>query len=123
MLLARIPAINHSLIIPNGLWIKTPFKVRCIPKGPHRGLGTLFNSLLHNRRTPVEVKSGDRFFRRRRDKVMELVTVTDLRADSLGIPHVHFKLTFEESAIGRVEGGRRVLALNSFVEAYSQRLA
>ena len=54
---------------------------------------------------------------------MELVTVTDLRPDSSGIPHVHFKLTFEEAAIGRVEGGTRVLALNSFVAAYSQRLA
>jgi len=54
---------------------------------------------------------------------MELVTVTDLRPDSVGIPHVHFKLAFEEAAIGRVEGGRRVLALNSFVAAYNERLA
>jgi len=69
------------------------------------------------------VRNGDRFCRRRRDKVMELVTVMDMRPDSLGIPHVHFKLTFEEAAIGRVEGGRRVLALNSFVAAYNQRLA
>ena len=69
------------------------------------------------------MRSGDRFCRRRRDKVMELVTVTDLRPDSVGIPHVHFKLTFEEAAIGRIEGGTRVLALNSFVAAYHQRLA
>jgi hypothetical protein len=53
---------------------------------------------------------------------MEMVTVTDLRPDSVGIPHVHFRLTFEEAAIGRVEGGKRVLALNSFVAAYHQRL-
>jgi len=53
---------------------------------------------------------------------MELVTVTDLRPDPLGIPHVHFKLTFEESAIGRVEARRRLLALNSFVAAYSERM-
>ncbi|MGH7015266.1 MAG: hypothetical protein ACREEL_14135 [Stellaceae bacterium] len=78
---------------------------------------------MSNRRPPVEVRSGDRFCRRRRDKVMELVTVTDLRPDPLGIPHVHFKLTFEEAAIGRIEGGRRVLALNSFVAAYSERMA
>ena len=80
-------------------------------------------NLMRPRRAPVEVKSGDRFCRRRRDKVMELATVMDLRPDSLGIPHVHFKLTFEEPAIGRVEGGKRVLALDSFVEAYHQRLA
>ncbi|MDE2165731.1 MAG: hypothetical protein KGJ66_05270 [Alphaproteobacteria bacterium] len=54
---------------------------------------------------------------------MELVTVTDLRPDAVGIPHVHFRLTFEEAAIGRIEGGKRVLALNSFVAAYNQRLA
>lgn len=54
---------------------------------------------------------------------MELVTVMELRPDPLGIPHVHFKLTFEEAAIGRIEGGKRVLALNSFVAAYHQRLA
>jgi len=83
----------------------------------------LLNRLLQNRQAPVDVKSGDRFCRRRRDKVMELVTVTDLRPDALGIPHVHFKLTFEEAAIGRIEGGRRVLALNSFVAAYNQRRA
>lgn len=77
---------------------------------------------MQNRREPVEIRSGDRFCRRRRDKVVELVTVTDLRPDSLGIPHVHFKLTFEEAAIGRVEGGRRVLALNSFAAAYSERM-
>ena len=69
------------------------------------------------------MRSGDRFYRRRRDKVMELVTVTDLRPDSLGIPHVHFKLAFEKAAIGRVEAGRRVLALNSFVAAYKERMA
>jgi len=83
----------------------------------------LFQRFLQSRREPVEVRNGDRFCRRRRDKVMELVTVMDMRPDSLGIPHVHFKLTFEEAAIGRVEGGRRVLALNSFVAAYNQRLA
>ena len=83
----------------------------------------MFHRLLQSRREPVEVRNGDRFCRRRRDKVMELVTVMDMRPDSLGIPHVHFKLTFEEAAIGRVEGGRRVLALNSFVAAYNQRLA
>jgi len=48
--------------------------------------------------------------------------VTDLRPGPRGIPHVHFKLTFEEAAIGPIKDGTRVLALKSFVEAYSQRL-
>lgn len=76
-----------------------------------------------NRRESVVVTPGSRFCRRRRDKVMETATVMDLRPDPLGITHVHFALTFEEQAIGRVEGGKRILALESFVEAYHQRLA
>jgi hypothetical protein len=87
------------------------------------GMEKFLQSLLGPKREPVDVKSGDRFCRRRRDKVMELATVMDLRPDPLGIPHVHFKLTFEKTAIGQVEGGKRVLALDSFVEAYHQRFA
>ena len=82
-----------------------------------------FNNLLGSRREPVEVKAGNCFCRRRRDKVLEKATVVELRADPVGIPHVHFKLTFEEPAIGRIEGGKRVLALNSFIEAYHQRVS
>ncbi len=84
---------------------------------------SIFNFWAQRRREPVEVKAGDRFCRRRRDKVLETASVMELRPDPLGIPHVHFRLTFEEPAIGRVEGGKRVLALNSFVEAYHQRLS
>jgi hypothetical protein len=87
------------------------------------GMEKFLQSLLGPKRELVDVKSGDRFCRHRRDKVMELATVTDLRPDPLGIPHVHFKLTFEKPAIGQVEGGKRVLALDSFIEAYRQRVA
>ncbi len=83
---------------------------------------SIFNFWAPKRPEPVDVKAGDRFCRRRRDKVLETASVMELRPDPLGIPHVHFRLTFEEPAIGRVEGGKRVLALNSFVEAYHQRL-
>jgi hypothetical protein len=35
---------------------------------------------------------------------METATVVGLRDDIVGIPHVHFSLAFEESAIGLIEG-------------------
>lgn len=79
-------------------------------------------SLVRLRHVPVEVKAGDRFCRRRRDNVKETALVTDLRPDPFGIPHVHFRLTFEQTTLGRVEGGKRLLALDSFVETYNQRI-
>jgi hypothetical protein len=33
--------------------------------------------------------------------------VVDLREDIVGIPHVHFSLTFHEAAIGHIEAGNR----------------
>ncbi len=82
----------------------------------------LLQRFMRPRREPVEVKAGDRFCRRRHDKVLETASVMELRSGLIGIPHVHFLLTFEESAIGQVEGGKRVLALDSFVETYHQRI-
>lgn len=52
---------------------------------------------------------------------MEMATVVDRREDIVGIPHVHFSLTFEESAIGLIEAGNRVLAVPSFVATYQPR--
>lgn len=73
------------------------------------------------RRPVVDVKPGHRFFRRRRGNVTETATVVDLRNGIAGITHVHFSLAFEESAIGHIDGGKRVLALPSFVATYQQR--
>jgi hypothetical protein len=73
------------------------------------------------RRPDVDVKPGHRFFRQRRGNVTETATVVDLRNSLSGITHVHFSLAFEESAIGHIDGGNRVLALPSFVATYQQR--
>lgn len=47
--------------------------------------------------------------------------MVDLRNGVAGITHVHFSLAFEESAIGYIDAGKRVLALPSFVATYQQR--
>lgn len=71
-----------------------------------------------------DVQPGNRFCRRRRDNVTEMATVLDLRPDPFGIPHVHFTLAFEQpSRGGCIEQGLRVLALTSFVSAYSEKIA
>ena len=69
------------------------------------------------------VQPGNRFCRRRRDQVTETATVVSLRPDPFGIPHVHFNLAFEQPSQGSVNGGLRVLALRTFVDAYPERVA
>jgi hypothetical protein len=91
-------------------------------EGNHKGIEMFLRSFMHSRREPVEVKAGDRFCRRRRDQVLETASVLELRSEPLGIPHVLFDLTFEKPAIGQVEGGKRVLSLDSFIEAYHDRI-
>jgi len=88
-----------------------------------QGMEKFLQSFKRPPREPVEVKPGGRFCRLRRDQVMETALVMELKLDHFGIPHVHFRLTFEKPAIGQVEGGMRVLALNSFIETYRQRIA
>jgi hypothetical protein len=73
--------------------------------------------------TATEIRPGSRFCRRRRDNVTETATVLDLRPDPFGIPHVHFTLVFEQPSLGSFNEGLRVLALRSFVSAYSERVA
>jgi hypothetical protein len=68
------------------------------------------------------VEPGNRFCRRRRDHVTETATVLELRPDPFGIPHVHFRLAFEQPAHGSVYEGLRVLALRTFVDAYPERM-
>jgi len=91
-------------------------------EGTHKGIEMFLQNIMHSRREPVEVKAGDRFCRRRRDQVLETASVLELRSEPRGIPHVHFDLTFEKPAIGQVEGGKRVLALDSFIEVYHHRV-
>jgi hypothetical protein len=73
--------------------------------------------------TPTDIQPGNRYCRKRRDNVTETATVLELRPDPFGIPHVRFTLAFEQPSLGCVSETRRVLALTSFVENYSERVA
>jgi hypothetical protein len=54
--------------------------------------------------------------------ITEKVRVLDLKQDGAGIPHVRFEVIFERR-LERLETALRVLALQSFIESYPQRVA
>ncbi len=74
------------------------------------------------RADPDEVKPGESFRRCGETRVAEIATVLGLRHDQLGIPHVLFTIAFECSDSNRFEEGARTLALNSFLDAYPERV-
>jgi hypothetical protein len=62
-------------------------------------------------------------YRRDGGRLTEKATVLDLRTDPLGIPHVRFSVVLERKFSDRVETCLKVLALQSFIEAYPERVA
>jgi hypothetical protein len=76
------------------------------------------------RGVPDEVKPGDSYRRRQSkgNRVSETATVLAIRQDLMGIPHVLFTLAFECSDSNYFEHGSRILALNSFLDVYRERV-
>jgi len=70
-----------------------------------------------------EIRPGESFRRYGGTRVVEIATVLGLRQDLQGIPHVLFTIAFECSDSNRFEEGARTLALNSFLDAYPERIA
>jgi hypothetical protein len=69
-----------------------------------------------------EIKPGDRYRRPQTNHIVEMATVQGVRRDLLGIPHVKFKLVFQCSDTNRFEDGSRILALDSFLDLYRERV-
>jgi hypothetical protein len=72
---------------------------------------------------PSDVKPGNRYRRQLGSRLAATATVLDLRSDLVGIPHVHFSISVDGSATRRSDGDTRVLALQSFLDTYRERLA
>jgi hypothetical protein len=70
-----------------------------------------------------EIRPGNRYRRQLGSYVAATATVLDLGSDLMGIPHVHFAITVDRSAMGRPEVDTRVLALQSFLDTYRERVA
>jgi hypothetical protein len=70
-----------------------------------------------------EIRPGNRYRRQLGGHVAATATVLDLRSDLLGIPHVHFAISVD----GRLREGQkddtRLLALQSFLDTYRERVA
>jgi len=69
-----------------------------------------------------DIKPGNRYRRQLGGWLPLTATVLDLRPDLQGIPHVHFAIAVGGSCHGRTEGDTRVLALQSFLDTYHERL-
>ena len=76
-----------------------------------------------SRRTQVaDVRPGNRYRRQLGDHLAATATVLDLRSDLAGIPHVQFAVTVDGSTARLSEGNTRVLAIQSFLDTYRERL-
>lgn len=79
-------------------------------------------SPLFRRSGRADVQPGHSY-RRDDSRLTERATVLDLRTDQAGIPHVRFAVTLQRKLSDRVETGLKILALQSFIEAYPERVA
>ena len=75
-----------------------------------------------HRRQANDIRPGNRYRRQLGRCLAATATVLELRPDLVGIPHVQFAVTVDGSATRLSEGDTRVLALQSFLDTYRERL-
>jgi hypothetical protein len=68
-----------------------------------------------------ELRPGSRYRRPLGSHFDAVATVLELRPDLVGIPHVRFTVAVARSS-GQLEEDTRVLALQSFLETYCERV-
>lgn len=77
---------------------------------------------VRSRANPDEVRPGESFRRRQETPLSQTATVLGLREDLRGIPHVLFKLAIACSDANCFEDASRILALESFLDAYPEHV-
>jgi hypothetical protein len=77
---------------------------------------------VRGRANPDEVRPGESFRRRQETALSQTATVLGLREGLRGIPHVVFKIAIECSDANRFEEASRILALDSFLDAYPEHV-
>src|SRR6266404_2236823 len=70
-----------------------------------------------------DIRPGNCYRRPLGSRLAAIATVLDLLSDLVGIPHVRFALTVDGSTARLSEGDTRVLALQSFLDTYRERVA
>src|SRR6516165_806157 len=76
-----------------------------------------------HRRQANDIRPGNRYRRQLGRCLAATATVLELRSDLVGIPHVQFAVTVDGSVARLSQGDTRVLALQSFIDTYRERLA
>ena len=71
----------------------------------------------------IDIRPGNSSRRQLGSCLAATAAVLDVRSDLLGIPHVQFSVTVSGSATRLSEGDIRVLALQSLLDTYRERLA
>ncbi|HAA93075.1 MAG TPA: hypothetical protein DCS82_02205 [Rhodospirillaceae bacterium] len=70
------------------------------------------------------IKAGDLFARTHSDQTVEIARVIAVSTDSFGIPHIQYEIKFQRpQRPNSVFDGPRVLALGTFADTYTDRLA
>lgn len=69
-----------------------------------------------------EVEVGSEFRKVRRGNVIEIAKVLDIAPDSMGVPHVHYRVSIQ-SAHQECFHEQRTLGLTSFTERFAKALA
>lgn len=81
------------------------------------------SSLLFKRGEQLEyIKRGSQFRRVLSDRTVETAEVVSVHTDSLGIPHVRYKVDFLRPNRQRYVEGPRILAARSFFDLYQERV-
>src|SRR5882672_3396600 len=70
-----------------------------------------------------DIRPGNCYRRQLGNHLAATATVLELLSDLVGIPHVRFAVTIDGSTARLSEGDTRVLALQTFLDAYSERVA
>ena len=69
-----------------------------------------------------EVRVGSEFRKVRRGNIIEIAKVLDIVPDSMGVPHVHYRVSIQ-SAHQECFEEQRTLGLASFTERFAKALA
>ena len=69
------------------------------------------------------VRPGNRYSRPLVANFGVIATVLELRPDLVGIPHVRFTVAVDRSSRAQLDEDTRVLALQSFLETYCERVS
>ena len=78
---------------------------------------------LRHRQKQHEISEGAAFRHPQDGPFVETAVVLSLCRDLLGIPHVRFMVSFEQSARTVLEDGPRILSLTAFTSRYREPLS